>query len=107
MPSSDEENLTKRIEELKKAREEYSNTSEDIIRTLKELKKSQKEYIGLIKEHQEYWRNELEKTEYQNTSRRKKLEKTLEHEERILEKFKRALNRTDERIEFHKKRNGH
>ena len=78
------------------------NTYEDIIKTLKGLKKSQKEYIGLVKEHQEYWRNELEKTKYQDTSRRQKLEETLKNEEKILKKLEKALKHTDEKIKFHK-----
>ncbi len=107
MPSRDEENLAEKIEELEKARKEYMNTSKEIVETLKELKKSQETYINLIKEHQEYWHSELEKTGYHDISRRKKLEKTLKNEEIIMEKFKKALKRTEERIKFHEKHNGH
>ena len=103
MSQRDEEDLTKKIEELEKAKEEYWNTSKEIVETLKGLKKSQKEYINLIKEHQEYWRNELEKTGYHNTPRHEKLQKTLVNEEKILKKLEKALIHTEGRIEFHKK----
>jgi len=107
MHQRNEGNLTKKIEELKKAQKEYENTSKEIVKTLKELKKSQEGYINLVKEHQKYWRSELENTEYYNTSRRKKLEITLEKEEIILKKLEKALNHTEGRIEFYKKYNGH
>lgn len=105
MHQRDEGNLTKKIEELKKTQKEYLDTSKEISETLKELKKSQEGYINLIKEHQRYWRNELEKTGYQETSRLKKIEKTLEKEDIILKKLEKALKHTKERIEFHEKHN--
>lgn len=103
MPQRDEENLTEKIEELRKVQKEYSNTSKRIVETLKELRKSQKEYINMVKEHEDYWRSELGKTKYQNTERRKKLEQTLNNEEKILHKLERALKHTEERIKFHEK----
>ena len=105
MPPVDEEDLTKKMEELKKARKEYVNTSKEIVETLKGLKKSQKEYINLVKEHQKYWHSELEKTEYHDTSRRRKLEETLKTEKNILHKLEKALKHTERRIEFYKKHN--
>ncbi len=103
MPQEDEENLTKKIEDLRKVQKEYESTSKEIVKTLEELKKSQKEYINLVRGHQKYWCNELEKTEYQDTKRREKLEKTLKNEEKILKKLEKALKHTEGRIEFHKK----
>ena len=81
------------------------NTKEEIFKTLKRLKKTQKEYIDLVKNHQEYWGNELEKTEYKDTVRREKLKETLKKEEKILQKLKRGLKRTENRIESYKRSN--
>jgi len=104
MPRRDEErDLAKEVNELKKVQEEYIGTTGKIVETLRKLKKTQKEYIGLVKEHQNYWTSELEKTKYEDTVRRKKLKKTLKNEEKILEKLQKELKHTDERIEFHKK----
>ena len=100
-----EENLALQIEKLKKVQKEYVGTREQVIETLEKLKKTQKDYIQLVKEHTEYWNNELEKTKYEDTARREKLKKTLRNEEKIFKKLEKGLKHTNERIEFHKKHN--
>lgn len=101
--SDKERNLTKEIGKYGKIQEEYSVVSSEIVETLKKLKKTQKEYLDLVKKHQDYWNSELEKTEYKNTERRKKLKETLKKEEIIRKKLEKELKRADERIEFHRK----
>ena len=53
MNQGDEENLTKKIEELRKVHKKYKGISKEIVKTLEELEKSQKEYITMVKAHQE------------------------------------------------------
>ncbi len=95
--------LSEKIDKLKEIHKEYSITIRNVFETLKKLKKTQIEYINLVKEHQEYWSSELEKTSYKNTVRREKLKETLKKEEKIFQKMEEGLKHTDERIEFYKK----
>lgn len=100
-----EEHLATELEKLRNIQKEYGDTREGVIETLKRLKNTQMEYINLVRQHQEFWNKELEKTEYENTVRRDELKKTLINEEKILKKLEKELKHIEERIEFHKKHN--
>lgn len=105
MPPKRGENkdITKECNNYEEIGKEYQVIREETVKILKKIKKTQKEYLDLVKKHQNYWNSELEKSEYENTGKRRKLKETLKKEEEILEKLEKELQRTDERIEFHKK----